>query len=1160
MLITDQMDFIFFIYGFSFLLMAVALYGRESHDRDRLGWIFLAWFGFLHGINEWLGMVALGLGDGSFFKGFRLALMSVSFIVLYEFGRRGMKAQSGRAPALWAYVPLLALAGLGAFAGMNGLNATCRYFLGFPGAVLACLVIYRQSHTLDPVRRWSLVLAAVAFFIYGLAAGLVVPAAAFPPASIFNNDSFLAAVGFSIQLIRTLCALAAALGFCIIYQQSRMPAAHWSKSWILPTLVALLMTGGFFLTNWRGVAADAEQRENLLSQATAIARMMSIEHVRYLTFTAQDKTNPHFQVLRSQLMAYARAIGHRSIYTQALRNAAIVFGPESLAEDDPQASPPGTVYKQPTAENLEAFGTKRSFTEGPYTDEYGAFVSAFAPVLDPRTGSVLLLVGMDIDAQKFQAAVERARLLAILFVLSLGAILLAGVALLSLRQRLPQEQKRRLLHVSSFLLAALGMVLTFALAYLVNDFETKSRRTIFSQLAGVQAGIVAETMINIRDYRLDGLVRFIQGNKSVAPDEFRTYVSGLFRDGIVQPWAWIQIVPEGLKSQVEADARRAGLADFTVFQKDDKGARQPVEKRDTYYTALCVEPPENNEISPGYDLGSNPVFRSALEESLSTGMVTATDPVALGPENRAQRGLFVMRPVFENDPLLNQVRGFALAVVRLGTMLNKNLALSGGMQPAVLMGLYNLKTGEAPQLLVASPLPDALSQVAADGSLSGDDSGLTVVFPLFVFGRAYALVVQPGPAFLAANPTWVGGLMLLVGLFVTAVLSVFIGFLNNRRAYLEKQIGARTAELEEHRQQMEDVIVGTHIGTWQWEIPTDKVIANECWTEIIGYSLKEVMPLSLKSAKEFVHPEDLPRLEQVLDATLQGQMPLYDCEYRMRRRDGYWVWVQDLGRVMQRSAEGEPLRMSGTHADITERKESERVLKETMAELKRSNSELENFAYVASHDLQEPLRMVVSYLQLIERRYTGRLDSDADEFIGFAVDGAQRMQTLINDLLAYSRVGTKGKPFAPTNCDEAVQRALANLQMIIAETGAQIDYGLLPTVFADSSQLTQLFQNLVGNALKYRGSETPRIAIGAELREKEWLFSVEDNGIGIEPRYFERIFVIFQRLHNRSEHKGTGIGLAVCKKIVERHGGIIWVSSEPGTGSTFYFTIPAAGV
>ncbi|NEQ82782.1 MAG: PAS domain-containing protein, partial [Moorea sp. SIO2I5] len=241
---------------------------------------------------------------------------------------------------------------------------------------------------------------------------------------------------------------------------------------------------------------------------------------------------------------------------------------------------------------------------------------------------------------------------------------------------------------------------------------------------------------------------------------------------------------------------------------------------------------------------------------------------------------------------------------------------------------------------------------------------------------------------------------------------------------------------------------------------------------------------------------------------------------------------------------------------ITERKEAQEALKRLNQDLSRSNRELEQFAYVASHDLQEPLRAISSYTQLLAKKYQSKLDAQADKYIHYIVDGATNMQQLIQDLLSFSRVGTHGKELAVTDCEVVLNRVLDNLNVAIIESDVIVTHDSLPVVMGDDIQLSQLLQNIIGNAIKFRSQELPRVNISAELKAKEWIFSVRDNGIGIEPEYFERIFTIFQRLHTRREYPGTGIGLAVCKKIVERHGGKIWVESELGVGTTFYFSIP----
>jgi signal transduction histidine kinase/CHASE3 domain sensor protein len=254
--------------------------------------------------------------------------------------------------------------------------------------------------------------------------------------------------------------------------------------------------------------------------------------------------------------------------------------------------------------------------------------------------------------------------------------------------------------------------------------------------------------------------------------------------------------------------------------------------------------------------------------------------------------------------------------------------------------------------------------------------------------------------------------------------------------------------------------------------------------------------------------------------------------------------------------DGDPIAACHIARDISDRKRFEDILLRQSEELKRSNAELEQFAYVASHDLQEPLRMVASYMQLLAERYQGQLDAKADKYIGYAVDGARRMQALINDLLALSRVNSRGAQFTPIDCESILSRVLHDLDATIRQSNALVECETLPTVVADERQLAQLFQNLLGNALKFRTDETPHIRLRAEQQQGMWLFTIEDNGIGIDPQHAEKIFILFQRLHSRQKYDGTGIGLAICKKIVERHGGRIWVESEPGKGSTFKFTLP----
>ena len=388
------------------------------------------------------------------------------------------------------------------------------------------------------------------------------------------------------------------------------------------------------------------------------------------------------------------------------------------------------------------------------------------------------------------------------------------------------------------------------------------------------------------------------------------------------------------------------------------------------------------------------------------------------------------------------------------------------------------------------------------------------------------------------------------------------------RAHLEELVGQRTAELESANARLKTEIAERRRAEDQLRLQfsvlqsadnglaitgRDGVIqwVNAAFTRLTGYTAAEAVgqnPRVLKSGHQ--SPEFFKDLWQTI---LSGRV--WHGELVNKRKDGS-LYPEEMTITPVADADGKITHFVAVKQDITARKQAEAAMQKTAADLARSNLDLEQFAYVASHDLQEPLRAVGGYVKLLQHRFPEKLDAKAHEYVAGAADGAERMQRLIADLLAFSRVGTRGGAFAPADLNALLRDALNNLQISVKESGAKITSDPLPSLPVDATQIRQLFQNLIGNAIKFRSERAPEIHIGARREKERWLFWVRDNGIGIEPQYAGRIFQIFQRLHSRKHYPGTGIGLAICKKIVERHGGEIRVESEPGRGSTFYFSIP----
>jgi PAS domain S-box-containing protein len=346
----------------------------------------------------------------------------------------------------------------------------------------------------------------------------------------------------------------------------------------------------------------------------------------------------------------------------------------------------------------------------------------------------------------------------------------------------------------------------------------------------------------------------------------------------------------------------------------------------------------------------------------------------------------------------------------------------------------------------------------------------------------------------------------------------------------------------------QDIIYRINVQTGNYEYVSPST------ENVFGYSSDELIALANKNPLNTIHPADRIKFQEAIKKLEQNDKA--EMEYRHQTKNRGYRWISNnMGLI--RDNTGKPLYRDGNMRDITNRKRIEEQMESTMDELRRSNEELERFAYVSSHDLQEPLRMVKLYSQLLKRRYKDNLDSDADDFIEYIVEGANRMKQLIDDLLEYSRVNSQAKEFENVDLEKVLDNVLSNLSISILEYNVTIAHDPLPTVFADQNQMLQVFQNLITNAIKFHGQNPPKIDISIQKDEKEFIFSLSDNGIGIDTKHQKQIFEVFKRLHyDREEYPGSGIGLSITQKIITHHGGRIWVESEPGLGSTFYFTIP----
>lgn len=399
--------------------------------------------------------------------------------------------------------------------------------------------------------------------------------------------------------------------------------------------------------------------------------------------------------------------------------------------------------------------------------------------------------------------------------------------------------------------------------------------------------------------------------------------------------------------------------------------------------------------------------------------------------------------------------------------------------------------------------------------------------------------------------TWYNSVLIGSGGEMISVMSLVEDITERKKNIIELE--ESEAALKKAREKLDIALENANIGIWEWNLETDEVFLDDRAAKMFGFKAG-ASGKALRNFERIINDEDVEHLRQALANTLETDAP-FATILRLRKSTVRTKYI-NLRGLISKESDNKQRWLSGVCFDVTELKEgTEKLIDKLNEDLLRSNTDLQQFAYAASHDLQEPLRMVSSFTQLLQHRYHDKLDKNANEYIRFAVDGSKRMYELLNGLLSYSRVQTKGREFSEVDMNSVISQVTDVLNLKIKETGTEIKYEGLPVIFADENQMIQLMQNLIDNSIKFRRG-IPVIHISAARKGIYDIISVTDNGIGIDPKFNEKVFRIFQKLHSPEEFSGTGIGLAICKRIIDRHGGKIWIESQPGEGSTFYFSIP----
>ncbi len=563
------------------------------------------------------------------------------------------------------------------------------------------------------------------------------------------------------------------------------------QRWIF-LLVFLVVICGFWVAHWRIERADQQIRNQLLTQVTAIAETLNIGQLQTLSFTEADEANPYFQQLRGQMHAYAQTLGYRSIYTMVKKDKDIIFGPESLTEEDALASRPGTVYYNPPTAIANLFDKPQSLTLGPYQDEYGQFVSAYAPILNLRNNQVFMVVAMDIEVKQWKQSLRRLIVAPLSFSLLLITLLLGSYYVLTLCNQ--GKTFPVVNHFESYLVAILGSLLAIALAFLLQENSNLTHQQIFNQIAATRSTHFSERLWDIQNNGLAQLSRLIAIKPDLSRSQFAYYTRPLLQNIRTQAWEWIPEVTAADKDQVEQKVRQEGFPNFRIVQRDQEGNLVAVTPRNKYYPILYIDPLTGNETALGYDVASSAYPQQALLEAIRTRQPIASAPITLIQETEKQKGIVVYSPVFRLSD--SSMSGFVAVVIRLKQFLSETFTQATYGDSSIHLDWIEMTDNGIPQLLSSSQPHSFPLQSLEKQFLLNNTKALVQVYPVFVFGKTYGLLMWSDGS--VEQLEWIntGTITLGVGLGLTTILTFFVAFVTQSRTQLSQKVEERTSTLQ----------------------------------------------------------------------------------------------------------------------------------------------------------------------------------------------------------------------------------------------------------------------------------------------------------------------------------------------------------------------------